>query len=46
MPKISELNVTTTPTGNEWMIVVKNGTTSKVALSVLKQYAADYWAAQ
>lgn len=46
MPKISELDVTTTPTGNEWMIVVKDGITSKVALSVLRQYAADYWAIQ
>lgn len=46
MPKPSQLAVTTSPTGSEWMVVVQNGVTSKVALSVVKQYATDYWAAQ
>ena len=39
MPKPSEFESTTAPTGSEWMIVVKNGTTYKVALSVVKEYA-------
>jgi hypothetical protein len=46
MPKSSELDTTTTPTGSEWFVVVKDGVTSKVELSVLKQYVIDQLAAE
>jgi hypothetical protein len=41
MPKPSELDTTTTPSSGDWFVVVKDGVTSKVKLSVLKQYATD-----
>lgn len=44
MPKPTEFEHKSSPTGSEWVVVVKNGVTSKVELSVLKQYAIDYFA--
>lgn len=40
MPKPSELVNTTTPTGSEYMVIEKSGTTYKVPLSRVKEYAS------
>ena len=41
MPKPSELAANTSPTGSEWIIVVKSGVTYKVPLSRVRDYAMD-----
>lgn len=45
MPKPSQFSTTTTPTGDEWVIIVKNGTTSKTKLSTIKQWALEKYPA-
>lgn len=43
MPKPSQLPTTTTPTGNEWVIVVKNGTTYKTTLDTIRQFSMQVY---
>ena len=44
MPKPSEFSSTDPVVGTEWVIIEKGGTTYKVALSRIKEYAIDYFA--